>query len=209
MKTFVYIDGFNFYYGAVAKTPYKWLDFKLLLQNLLSPKHKILKIKYFTALITGKIDPNAPVRQKTYLRALQKYIPELSVYYGTFNSHDVIKPLACRNKKFTKPFFVPIIKTEEKGSDVNLAVHLLNDAWLNEFDCAVVVSNDSDLVESLKIVKNQLKKKIGIINPRNKTPARELMKYSNFHKKVRKGVLKISQLPDPIPDTTIKKPKIW
>ena len=79
----------------------------------------MLKIKYFTALVTGKIDPNAPVRQKTYLRALQKYIHELSIYYGSFNSHDVIKPLACRNKKYTRHFFVPAIKTEEKGSDVN------------------------------------------------------------------------------------------
>lgn len=40
---------------------------------------------------------------------------------------------------------VDIIKTEEKGSDVNLAVHLLNDGWLDAYDCAVVVSNDSDL----------------------------------------------------------------
>ena len=43
--------------------------------------------------------------------------------------------------------FVEVIKTEEKGSDVNLAVHLLNDAWLDRYECAVVVSNDSDLAE--------------------------------------------------------------
>ena len=36
-------------------------------------------------------------------------------------------------------------KTEEKGSAVNLAVHLLNDGWLDAYDCAVVISNDSDL----------------------------------------------------------------
>lgn len=209
MRTYVYIDGFNFYYGAVFKTPYKWLDFKLLLQNLLLPKHNILKIKYFTALISGKIDPQAPVRQKTFLRALQKHIPEISIHYGSFNSHDVIQPLACRNNNYTKPFFVPVIKTEEKGSDVNLAVHLLNDAWRDEYDCAVVVSNDSDLAESLKLVKQQHNKSIGLINPRNKMPARELMKYATFHMKVRKGVLKISQLPSPIPNSTIVKPKSW
>jgi len=47
---------------------------------------------------------------------------------------------------------VKIVKTEEKGSDVNLAVHLLNDAWLNLYDCAVVISNDSDLAESCRLV---------------------------------------------------------
>jgi uncharacterized LabA/DUF88 family protein len=56
--------------------------------------------------------------------------------------------------------FANVIKTEEKGSDVNLAVHMLNDAWLDKFDCAVLVSNDSDLAEALKIVNRQLNKKI-------------------------------------------------
>ena len=47
--------------------------------------------------------------------------------------------------------FVEVIRTEEKGSDVNLAVHLLNDSWIDKFDCAVVVSNDSDLAESMPL----------------------------------------------------------
>ena len=40
-----------------------------------------------------------------------------------------------------------MIRTEEKGSDVNLAVHLLNDGWMNACDCAVVFTNDSDIAE--------------------------------------------------------------
>ena len=210
MRTYIYIDGFNFYYGAVKNTPYKWLDFRSLFSKLLPPKHQILSIKYFTAIVTGKIDPKQPQRQKTYIRALKKNTPELSVYYGIFNSHTIIQPLACKNHKKTgRPFFVPIIKTEEKGSDVNLAVHLLNDAWSNSFDCAVIVSNDSDLQESLKIVKNDLGKTVGVINPRGDKPTKALMTQSNFYKKIRKGVLKSSQLPDPIPGTTIRKPTSW
>jgi len=94
MRTYIYIDGFNFYYGAVKDTPYKWLDFKKLFEYLLDPSHQIISIKYFTAMVTGKIDPDQPIRQKTYLRALRKYIPEISVYYGKFLSHNVFKPLA-------------------------------------------------------------------------------------------------------------------
>jgi hypothetical protein len=75
MRTYIYIDGFNFYYGAVKDTQYKWLDFKKLLQHLLNPKHQILSIKYFTAMVSGKIDPDQPIRQKTYIRALKKFIP--------------------------------------------------------------------------------------------------------------------------------------
>ncbi len=82
MRTYIYIDGFNFYYGAVKDTPYKWLNFKKLFESLLAPGHQILSIKYFTAIVTGKIDPDQPIRQKTFIRALKKYIPEISVYYG-------------------------------------------------------------------------------------------------------------------------------
>ena len=212
MRTYIYIDGFNFYYGAVKDTPYKWLNFKKLFEYLLDSSHQILSIKYFTAMVTGKIDPDQPIRQKTYIRALKKYVPEISVYYGKFLSHNVFKPLAYPINKnlFGKDIkFVKVIKTEEKGSDVNLAVHLLNDAWLNLHDCAVIVSNDRDLSESLKLVKEQHKKKIGLITPGKTHPSRELLKYSDFTKRVRKGVLAVSQLPDPIPGTTIHKPAVW
>jgi len=163
MRTYIYIDGFNFYYGAVKDTPYKWLNFKKLFEYLLDSSHQIISIKYFTSMVTGKIDPDQPIRQKTYIRALKKYIPEISVYYGKFLSHNVFKPLAYPINKnlFGKNIkFVNVIKTEEKGSDVNLAVHLLNDAWLDLHDCAVIVSNDSDLSESLRLVKkNSIKRK--------------------------------------------------
>lgn len=120
-------------------------------------------------------------------------------------------PLACNIKQYIdRMFYVPVIKTEEKGSDVNLAVQLLNDSWENKFDCAIVVSNDSDLAEALKLVSQQKNKIVGVINPRlGKDPAMELMRYAKFYKKVRVGVLKISQLPDPIPGTNIRKPSAW
>ena len=206
MRTYVYIDGFNFYYRAVKDTPYKWLDFNTLFQHLLSPKNQIISIKYFTALVSGKFDPDQPIRQKTYIRAIQKYIPRLSVYYGHFLSHEIFAPLA---KPEGNKRFVRIIKTEEKGSDVNLAIHVLNDAWLDLYDCAVIVSNDSDLAESLKLVKEQHNKVIGLITPGKGHPSRELLRYADFTKRIRKGVLAISQLPDPIPGTTISKPKVW
>jgi len=104
---------------------------------------------------------------------------------------------------------VDIIKTEEKGSDVNLAVHVLNDAWLDNYDCAVIVSNDSDLAESLRLVKEQHKKTIGLLIPWKHHPSKELMKYADFTKRIRRKVLSMSQLPDPIPGTSICKPVKW
>jgi uncharacterized LabA/DUF88 family protein len=209
MRTYIYVDGFNFYYGAVKGTDYKWLNFKELFIKLLAPENIIVSIKYFTAIVTGKIDPDQPIRQNTFIRALETYIPEIQVIYGNFTTHSVTQPLACQNSNYKKPFFVPVLKTEEKGSDVNLAVHLLNDAWSNKFDCAVVVSNDSDLSEALKIVKTDLKKVVGVINPRNERPSLELLRHATSHKVIRKGLLAISQLPESIPNTNLRKPLNW
>ena len=207
MRTIIYIDGFNFYYRAVKNTPYKWLDFKSLFQKLLSTKNQIIQIKYFTALVSGKYNPQKPVKQQTFLRALKTFIPEIEIYYGHFLTHEVFAPLAkpTENRRSVK-----IIKTEEKGSDVNIAVHMLNDAWLNNYDCAIIVSNDSDLAESMKLVKKYHPNKIlGLIMPGKGHPSKELMKHADFVKRIRTGILKSSQFPNPIPKTNIYKPKDW
>ena len=207
MRTIIYIDGFNFYYRAVKNTPYKWLDFKSLFQKLLITKNKVIQIKYFTARVSGKYNPQKPIKQQTFLRTLKTFIPEIEIYYGHFLTHEVYAPLAkpTENRRAVK-----IIKTEEKGSDVNIAVHLLNDAWLNNYDCAIIVSNDSDLAESMKLVKKYHPNKIlGLIVPGKGHPSKELMKHSDFVKRIRTGILQLSQLPNPIPKTNIYKPTDW
>ncbi|MDP2362718.1 MAG: NYN domain-containing protein [Ignavibacteria bacterium] len=207
MRTFIYIDGFNFYYRAVKGTPYKWINFKSLFQKLLLPENQIVKIKYFTALVSGKYNPQKPIKQKTFIRALELTIPEIEVFYGHFLTHEVFAPLA---KPETNKKSVKIIKTEEKGSDVNIAVQLLNDSWLNCFDCAVVVSNDSDLAEAMKLVKkHHPEKKLGLFMPGKGHPSKELMQYADFIKRIREGVLLSSQLPNPIPGGNIYKPGNW
>ena len=153
MKTIVYVDGFNLYYGAVRGTPYKWLDIHKLCQLLL-PKNQIIKIKYFTALVTAHpTDMDQPIRQQIYLRALRS-IPIIEIIYGHFLSHEIMMPLA--NPPPGGPKYARVIKTEEKGSDVNIATHLINDGYTGNFEVAVVLSNDSDLVEPIKIVRQEL-----------------------------------------------------
>jgi len=75
--------------------------------------------------------------------------------------------------------------------------------------CAVIVSNDSDLAESLRLIKVQHQKIIGLITPEKSHPSKELMQYADFVKRIRKGVLTKSQLPNPIPGTSICKPNSW
>ncbi len=205
LDTYVYVDGFNLYYGCLKNTPYKWLDLKKLCQSLLNQnQHNITKIKYFTARVNGKLDPKQPIRQASYLRALEQTIPELEIYYGHFLTHSVHLPSV--NPPPPKSL---VYKTEEKGSDVNLAVHLVNDAWKNLYECAVLISNDSDLSESLKLVKiEHPHKKLGLIIP-HQNPSKELSKQAHFIKKIRPSVLANAQLPENIPNTNISKPRNW
>ncbi len=207
MRTYIYVDGFNFYYGAVRGTPYKWLDFMELFKKLLQSHHEILKIKYFTAIVNPTAsDPRKNIRQQTFIRALEHHIPQIDVYYGNFLRRSKWAQLANPDNRGER---VKILSIEEKGSDVNLAVHLLNDAWLDLYDCAVLVSNDSDLAEALRLVRAHRRKKIGVITPHRNQQSRELLCHANFVKRIREGQLRISQLPNPIPGTTLYKPTSW
>lgn len=207
MRTYIYVDGFNLYYRALKNTPYKWLDLKALFSRVLKPHHQILRIKYFTARVSGYRDPQKPMRQSIYLKAIRAYIPEVKIYFGTFLSHPVKAPLAkpTKSKKFAK-----VIRTEEKGSDVNLGINLVNDAWLNKYDCAIILSNDSDLAEAMNMVKTYHHNKlIGVVTPFEGRGSKELKDYADFVRNIRRGALKKSQLPNPIPGTNIYKPSSW
>ena len=207
-KTYVYVDGFNLYYGAVKDTPYKWLNIRRLCELLL-PAHSIARIKYFTARVSArKDDPDKPTRQQIYLRALRT-LPDLEIVYGSFLSHDVMLPLAEPSPG--GPRFARVTRTEEKGSDVNIAAHLVYDAYQHDFAAAVLVTNDSDLLEPIRIVRHELRLDVGILNPHRHTPSRALTKHASFIKQIREGSLKSSQFPQTLQDAhgEFHKPGGW
>ena len=67
LRTYVYVDGFNLYYRALKNTRFKWLNLERLVKDLLDPENEISCIRYFTAPVSGKLDPAQPIRQQTYL----------------------------------------------------------------------------------------------------------------------------------------------
>jgi len=208
VRTYVYVDGFNLYYGAVRGTPYKWLNIRRL-SELLLPGHSVDAVKYFTARVSArKDDPQKPSRQQIYLRALRT-LPGLEIVYGSFLSHDVMMLLA--EPAPGAPKFAKVTKTEEKGSDVNLATHLMHDAYLRRFDSAVLVTNDSDLLEPIRIVRRELNLEVGILNPHNQNPSRVLLQHASFVKQIRAGALRASQFADELTDSKglFRKPRAW
>lgn len=103
-----------------------------------------------------------------------------------------------------------ILDTEEKGSDVNLASHLLLDGFDGEYELAVVISNDSDLKCPVEMVRTRLGREIGVFDPSRKRSF-ELYKAASWYKPLRDGPLSASLFPNVLLDDQgpIKKPEGW
>lgn len=207
MRANVYVDGFNLYYGALKGTPYKWLDIAALC-GLLLKGDTVNRIRYFTARVQAEPrDPDKPTRQGLYLRALRT-TPNLTIHYGHYLSHPVRMALTdpVRGQLRT----VEVMKTEEKGSDVNIATFLLLDAFDADYELAVVISNDSDLLLPIQTVRRRFGLNIGVLNPQQK-PSVVLQREADFFRPIRQGPLSGSQFPATLTDArgTFTKPTGW
>lgn len=210
MRTTVYVDGFNLYYRALKGTPHRWLDLLALSRQLLRSENQINRIRYFTARVKPNANkPDQHVHQDAYLQAISFHIDCLAVHEGHFYRNVVRMPLAQPIPGL--PRTVEVVKTEEKGSDVNLAVHLVNDACEDAFDVALVISNDSDLAEAIRIAKGK-GKAVGVANPSADPKVQmnaELRNAASFTRRIESKHLRLSQLPQAFPEIRIKKPADW
>lgn len=208
MKTRIYIDGFNLYFGVLKGTQNKWLNPVEAVRRHLNPHHVIAGTKYFTAKLNPRPqDPDQPLRQETYLRALRT-LPDFEIFYGHFLTKNVRMPLVSPPSGGPKSVWV--VKTEEKGSDVNLASQLLHDAHRSRMECAVVLSGDSDLLMPVRIVKEKLGIPVGVLNPQ-KNPCAVLKAHATFYKHLIPGRLALSQFTSKLSDSKglFHKPQSW
>ncbi len=212
MRTSVFVDGFNLYYGAVKGTSDKWLNLLDMAQRLF-PNDTVVSIKYFTAIVSARPnDPDKPNRQLMYLRAL-KTLPSLQIILGSFQSHAV--PMVLAGSPPHQPKFATVLKTEEKGSDVNIAAHLVNDAHRGVhrgvFEHAVLVSNDSDLAEPIRIVTQELGLPVTVVNPHRHKTSWTLVQHATAVKRLRAGLIRDCQFPPVLQDETgvFHRPVAW
>lgn len=210
MRTNVYIDGFNLFYGCLKGTHYKWLDLETLCRRIL-PHDQVGRIRYFTAPINFRPDkPWRQIRQQTYLRAVAT-LPSVHTHMGSF----LISTCRMRLAEVPEngPNTVEVIKAEEKGSDVNLATYLLLDAFRHDAEAFVVITNDSDLTEPIRIVGHELDRVVGVVNPHPpRRRSRALLRCEpTFFKQVWPSTLARSQFPDKLNDADgeILRPDGW
>lgn len=209
MRVRVYVDGFNLYYRALKSLnpDCKWLNPLSLARLVLDPEDTIDRVRYFTARVSARAgDPDAPKRQQAYLSALGT-VPEITVHYGRFLSKEKTRPLVEDPNSYVR-----VMDSEEKGSDVNLATFLLMDGWRDKYDAAVILSQDTDLCEPLRAVRNDLQKQVGIIWLDGKEPGRRFVSCSSFIKQATPARLRASQFPEAIrgrDGQDINKPDAW
>jgi uncharacterized LabA/DUF88 family protein len=140
-----YVDGHNFYHGAMKDSPeYKWLDLAGLCAALLDHKGNLELVRYFTARVVDLGDPSQSQRQDVYLQALAA--TGVDIVEGQFARRD--KRVRLKGSET----LVDATVYEEKGTDVNLAADLVYDACQG-LDVALVISNDSDLQRAVDLAR--------------------------------------------------------
>ena len=200
-RIIVYIDGFNLYFGLKNKgwRKYYWLDVESLCRKLLLKNQKLTCTKYFTARIS--YPPDKEKRQNTFLEALDT-LSGLEILYGRYQQKDRECPYCKKADK------VP----SEKMTDVNIAVEMLSDAFNDNFDVALLLSADGDLVPAVRAVKALVpaKKVIVAFPPMRYSP--DLLELCDGRVYITRRKLRESQLPDQVTKAdgfVLRRPASW
>lgn len=184
LRTRIYIDGYNLYYGCLKGTAYKWLDLLALFERQVLPSILFersglvatsqllpVSIKYFTAdiLMRAAKSPDSVSSQSRYHTALKRHLGDrieiIKGYYSMTESK--AKAIDPSNKSVDpKDCNETLVwKLEEKQTDVNLALHLYHDAFAGEVDHVIVVTNDTDIAPALKMIRDNTDVSIGLVVP--------------------------------------------
>lgn len=218
MKTSLYVDGFNFYYGMYRIQQRfccpadKWLNWTKLAHRLTGTDSTVHKIHYFTSHVhRSERDPSQNLRQILFFRAIDN-LPGVEIHVG---KHIAVKRkgrlISPKPADFDLPqdTVVSIQTFEEKGSDVNLAVQLLDDAWSGEIDRAIVVSNDTDLISAITLARRHIR--VDVASPQD-TLAAQMRKSVQYSWIIDPAILRECRMDSPtlaIDGTPLYPPRSW
>ncbi len=200
-RVIAYIDGFNLYYGLKSQgwRRYYWLDVATLCGALLQNGQQLTRTKYFTARIASP--PDTHIRQRDYLEALQTR-PDLEIFFGQY----LVKTRTCRTCGVVDNI------SEEKMTDVNIAVQILSDAFRDQYDTALIISGDSDLVPPIREVRRLFPEKRILVGFPPGRSSYNLKTAASAYFSIGRGRIAGSQLPQTVTKndgTTLACPARW
>ena len=164
----MYVDGFNLFFGIRSKNR-KAVNFDVAsyVQGRLGSNQRLASVRYYSAPLVG--NPEAERAQKRYFAALRA--SKVEVILGRFQQ----KTIHCEHCGQSIPSF------EEKMTDVNIAVDVLADGLMDQYDVAILVTADSDLVPPIKkLALCAKKKRIVVCFPPNRN-SKDLRRYAQGH----------------------------
>jgi len=179
LRTAFFVDGYNVFYSLVSGTPYKWLNLKALLGNILArqnPQAEVSRVCYFTSSVKPHLasrGTDSLEAQNTYIRALKAN--DVEVITGLHLLSPARAPRHVAGQKPSRQDLVDIWSLEEKQTDVNIAIGMYRAAVSQQYDQVVLVSADTDMTGALKAIKEDFPAiKRGVIfphKPSTKRPA--------------------------------------
>jgi uncharacterized LabA/DUF88 family protein len=218
LKTIVYVDGYNLYYGLLRRSALKWLDlYRLFQEHALGLEADVVEVRYYTAPVLGRMsdDFESPQRQRTYLQALRKMPPNrVTIIEGKIFAETPVRRLVNPLPECPSLTYVKVHDFTEKKTDVNLAADLITGAWTGAYEQAVICSNDTDLEGALRAVKQHCPSvRLGLVAPIPSNDSRkiatDLKQYADWSKVLSTVHLERSQLPENIPGTALWRPECW
>ncbi len=218
MRTIVYVDGYNLYYGLLRKSKLKWLDlYALFKDHVLDEAAELIEVRYYTAPVLGRMSDSeeSPQRQRLYLQALRKQRPQgLTIIEGRILASTPYQRLYKPIPEAPHLTKVQVYDFNEKKTDVNLASDMLAGAWTGAYDQVVLCSNDSDLEGALATIRRYHPNiRIGLVAPipgdDHRRIATDLSQYADWKKILSPVHIANAQLPDRIPHSRLQKPDTW
>ncbi len=142
-----YIDGMNFYEASKNKQwyPAGWCNWRETMLEYCP--NSVATIKYFTTLYTGRDEKRAE-RQKLHLLAMEE-VAKANIIEGSCRNRPLTCPECKAPLKCSRPDCGCDKRASEKMTDVNIALHLFEDAIDGRFDRAYLVSSDVDLIPAI------------------------------------------------------------
>lgn len=234
LRTRIYVDGYNLYYGCLKGTPFKWLDVLSLFEvyvlpsvtadiggQRLLPVLDLLAVKFFTAPILERVAKAADSVQcqDRYHAALTKHQSgRLEIIKGYYSLTTTRAMLVDATDTKTAPRDceeASVWKLEEKQSDVNLAIHAITDVLLDGIEHVVIVTNDTDIAPAVDMIKRRTPAAVGVVIPttdHERIPNTDLVRRADWVRShITPEELQAAQLPRVIPDRRrpVSKPESW
>lgn len=186
-RVIAYIDGFNLYHGLrdAGLEDSRWLDLHGMCVSLLEPSERLELVRYFTSRVKGS--PAKAARQAVFIDALRAR-GGIEIDFGHFLSNTV-QCFNCGNVWK---------KNEEKKTDVNVAVRLLEDASDDRFDTAMIVSGDSDLVPPIESLRRRFPHKRVVVAFPPRRRSSQLAQAASAVFPIYPQTVRANHLPDPV-----------